>query len=30
MAGNYLKREDKVNFYENYLNCSKEWQNLLI
>lgn len=26
MANNYLGHEERVKFYENYLNRSKEWQ----
>lgn len=29
MSNNYLKHEDKVKFYENYLNRSKEWKNFV-
>lgn len=29
MSNNYLKHEDEVNFYENYLNRSKEWKEFV-
>lgn len=29
MSNNYLKHEDKVNFYENYLNRSKKWEKFI-
>lgn len=29
MSNNYLKHEDEVNFYENYLNRSKEWKKFV-
>ena len=29
MSNNYLKHEDEVKFYENYLNRSKEWKEFI-